>query len=125
MDVKLTDVSSTEVSNSSSSSLPTKRTNYFESHEQKIKWMLPRLIAFIYVVILFLWIYEAEGGIGSVDSNLFGWHALLMSFFIVILMQEAVLAYSAPLLAPFKFQYTYLKYDTVFTANVNQIFPRS
>ncbi|KAF9211614.1 hypothetical protein BGZ59_007843, partial [Podila verticillata] len=43
----------------------------------------------------------AEGGIGFQESNLFGWHALLMSLFVVVFTQEAILAYSSPLIGFF------------------------
>jgi hypothetical protein len=59
--------------------------------------LLPRVLAFIFIVLLFLWIYRAEGGLGFVESNLFGFHALLMSLFVVIFMQESLLAWSAPI----------------------------
>ena len=63
-------------------------------------WIFPRFFAVIFFIILFLWIFRAEGGIGFTESNLFGWHALLMSLFIVIFTQEAILSFSAPLISP-------------------------
>jgi len=61
-------------------------------------WIFPRLLVIIFFVILFLWIYQAEGGIGFNESTVFGWHALLMSLFVVVFTQEAVLSFSAPLI---------------------------
>jgi len=87
-----------------------KPKRYFSSIKQTVKWIFPRLIALIFFIVLFLWIYQAEGGIGSQDSNLFGWHALLMSIFIVIFCQESILSYNAPLLGPFVSNFNYLKY---------------
>jgi len=60
--------------------------------------LMPRVLAVIFMVLLFFWIYRAEGGLGFVESNLFGFHALLMSLFIVIFMQEALLTWSVPIL---------------------------
>lgn len=59
-------------------------------------WLLPRVVTAIYFCILFVWIYKAEGGIGTNDSNIFGLHALFMSLFILIFVQEAILAFSWP-----------------------------
>jgi len=66
---------------------------------QFITWIFPRTLAVIYFVILFLWIFQAEGGLGNNEANLFGWHALLMSLFIVIFTQEAILSFSSPLIS--------------------------
>lgn len=72
-----------------------------KEHERKSKYWLiavmPRVLAVIYMVLLFFWIYRAEGGLGFVESNLFGYHALLMSLFVVIFTQESLLAWSAPI----------------------------
>lgn len=76
-------------------------TKGYASYLKTIKWVMPRLLAVIFFIILFLWIYQAEGGIGSNETNLFGLHALLMAFFIVVFTQEAVLTFSAPLLVTF------------------------
>jgi len=62
-------------------------------------WFLPRILAVIFFIVLFLWIFRAEGGLGFEDSNLFGWHALLMGLFIVVFTQEAVLSFSSPLIS--------------------------
>ncbi|GJJ77623.1 solute carrier family 31 (copper transporter), member 1 [Entomortierella parvispora] len=72
--------------------------------------ILPRFIAVIFLIILFLWIYQAEGGIGFQEANLFGWHALLMSLFIVVFTQEALLAYSSPLIGFLTKNRTLIKY---------------
>jgi hypothetical protein len=76
-------------------------TKDYTSYLKTIKWVMPRLLAIIFFIILFLWIYQAEGGIGSSENNLFGLHALLMAFFIVVFTQEALLTFSAPLLVTF------------------------
>jgi len=62
-----------------------------------ILWALPRVISFIFLVVLFVWIYQAEGGIGWNEDAVFGLHALLMSLFTVTFITEALLAYRAPL----------------------------
>ncbi|RKO86686.1 eukaryotic cytochrome b561-domain-containing protein [Blyttiomyces helicus] len=59
--------------------------------------LAPRAIALAYASIHVLWLDQAEGGVGLSASNLFGYHGLLMSLFVVLFTQEAVLAYSAPL----------------------------
>jgi len=68
-----------------------------------IGWILPRILAVIFFVVLFVWIFQAEGGFGWDESNLFGWHALLMALFVVLFTQESVLGFSAPLISgPFR-----------------------
>ncbi len=120
MELKLNEVPSEGASVVESSELShMKQKRYSFSHNQYLKWMLPRLIAFIYLVILFLWIYEAEGGIGSQDNSLFGWHALLMSFFVIVLLQEATLAYASPLIGPVTTNYGTLKYVLEPFSNAN------
>lgn len=49
--------------------------------------------------VLFAWIYQAEGGLGTSFLHLFGLHALLMSLFVVMFTQESLLVFAAPLLA--------------------------
>ena len=71
--------------------------------------ILPRVVVVIFLIILFLWIYQAEGGIGFQEANLFGWHALLMSLFVVVFTQEALLAYSSPLIGFFTKNRTLIK----------------
>jgi len=66
---------------------------------QTFIWISPRSLAIIYFIILFLWIFRAEGGLGAVEANLFGWHALLMSLFVVFFTQEAVLSFSSPIIS--------------------------
>ncbi|KAI8605925.1 eukaryotic cytochrome b561-domain-containing protein [Dissophora ornata] len=72
--------------------------------------ILPRLIVVVFLIVLFLWIYQAEGGIGFQEATLFGWHALLMSLFVVVFTQEALLAYSSPLIGFFTKNRTTIKY---------------
>jgi len=83
---------------------------FFSSNDKTYIWLFPRLIGFIFIIILFLWIYQAEGGIGGNVSIMFGWYALLLALFIVVFSQEAVMAYSAPLLGPFTKNDKLLKY---------------
>jgi len=73
--------------------------------------VLPRVVVVIFFIVLFLWIYQAEGGIGFQEATVFGWHALLMSLFIVVFTQEALLAYSSPLIGFFTKNRTLIKYD--------------
>ncbi|KAJ1559817.1 hypothetical protein HK405_009244 [Cladochytrium tenue] len=49
-----------------------------------------------FFAILFVWLYGAEGGVGTDQSSLFGLHALLMSLFTFIVLQESVLCFFAP-----------------------------
>mmetsp|Transcript_13601 Transcript_13601/g.20395 ORF Transcript_13601/g.20395 Transcript_13601/m.20395 type:complete len:365 (-) Transcript_13601:429-1523(-) len=60
-------------------------------------WVLPRVFSLIYLVVLLVWIVETQGGFGFDASTVFGWHALLMSFFVTLFTNEAVLTYTAPL----------------------------
>ena len=62
-----------------------------------IIWAMPRLASICFFAVLFVWIYEAEGGIGTSFLNIFGLHALFMSLFVVVFTQESILAFSAPL----------------------------
>ncbi|KAF9202013.1 hypothetical protein BGZ49_007807 [Haplosporangium sp. Z 27] len=72
--------------------------------------ILPRFFVVVFLIVLFLWIYQAEGGIGFQEATLFGWHALLMSLFVVVFTQEALLAYSSPLVGFFTKNRTIIKY---------------
>ncbi|KAG0016088.1 hypothetical protein BGZ80_009439, partial [Entomortierella chlamydospora] len=72
--------------------------------------ILPRIVGVAFLVILFLWIYQAEGGIGFQEATVFGWHALFMSLFVVVFTQEALLAYSSPLIGFFTKNRTMIKY---------------
>jgi hypothetical protein len=60
--------------------------------------VFPRLVVVVYLIILFLWIYQAQGGLGFTSTTVFGLHALLMSAFVVVFIQEAILSFSSPLL---------------------------
>jgi Ctr copper transporter family len=60
-------------------------------------WIMPRLCSLVFLVILLVWIVEVEGSFGYVEESVFGWHALLMSFFIAMFTNEAILTYSVPL----------------------------
>ena len=59
--------------------------------------ILPRVIYLVFFAVLFVWIYQAEGGIGWNEDTVFGVHALLMSLFVVFFTTEALLAYRAPI----------------------------
>lgn len=59
-------------------------------------YVLPRMIYLIYFIVLLTWIFNAEGGIGFTSTNLFGFHALLMSFFIILFMTESILSFHNP-----------------------------
>eukprot|EP00667_Euglena_gracilis_P033395 EG_transcript_54240 len=57
-------------------------------------WALPRLLLVPFLALFFLWVFNAEGGVGLDASSLFGLHAVLMVVFVLICMQEALLVYS-------------------------------
>ncbi|KAJ3073925.1 hypothetical protein HDU98_000312 [Podochytrium sp. JEL0797] len=59
-----------------------------------LRWILARIFTAIFFVILFLWTYNAEGGLGLVEANLFGLHALGMSLFVLICTQEGILVFT-------------------------------
>jgi len=89
---------------------------------QFLLYILPRFASVIYFIILFLWIYRAEGGFGFTEASVFGWHALLMSIFVVFFTQEAILSYYASLLSCPCFekktsrttnQYSHIGYHTI------------
>jgi len=64
---------------------------------QVLSWTLPRLLALLFLIVLLVWIMQAEGGFGWNEATVFGWHALLMGLFIVFFTQEAILSFAAPL----------------------------
>jgi len=69
-----------------------------ESYSTKlILWALPRIIVIVFFIVLFVWIYQAEGGIGWTEDSVFGVHALCMSLFAVFFTTEAVLVFRSPL----------------------------
>jgi len=83
-------------------------------------WTLPRLLAGIFFIILFLWIFQAEGGFGWNEANLFGWHALMMAMFIVFFTQEAILTFSAPLFSgPFSRRNSHTRTSSLSNININ------
>jgi len=61
-------------------------------------WALPRIVSFIFFVLLFVWIYQAEGKIGWDEDSVFGAHALSMFLFVVLFTTEAILVFRAPLI---------------------------
>ena len=62
-------------------------------------WLMPRVISAIFLVILIYWIVLTQGGFDWTATGAFGWHALLMSFFVVMFSNEAILTYKAPLVS--------------------------
>jgi len=60
--------------------------------------VLPRGLMIIYFVLLFIWIWGAEGGLGTDFLSIFGMHGLFMSIFVVFAMQESLLTFVAPVL---------------------------
>jgi len=58
--------------------------------------ILPRVLAAIFLIVLLVWIFQAEGGLGTDEDTVFGVHALLMGLFVVVCVQESVLAYASP-----------------------------
>jgi hypothetical protein len=75
-------------------------SSYFGFYPSIPLFILPRITNGVYFVVLFTWIYNAEGGIGFGESNLFGFHALLMSFFVMLFMSESILSFHSPLFGP-------------------------
>jgi len=67
-----------------------------------ILWACPRIFAVIFLIVLLVWIFQAEGGLGFDEATVFGWHALFMALFIVVFCQEAVLAFSMSIFSPLK-----------------------
>jgi len=65
-----------------------------------LTWALPRLILVPFLTLFFMWVIQAEGGVGFDEAGLFGLHAVLMVLFVVVCTQEAILTYSVPLLGP-------------------------
>jgi hypothetical protein len=65
---------------------------------KSLLWYTPRVLSLIYLIVMLVWVVEAEGGFGYTATTVFGWHPLLMSFFVVMFTNEAILTYKAPLL---------------------------
>jgi hypothetical protein len=42
-------------------------------------WTLPRVMWIIFLVLILVWIMDAEGGLGFTESSVFGWHPFLMT----------------------------------------------
>ena len=67
---------------------------------------MPRLMMVVFFVLLFLWILGgpaslggfSEGGFGWTEATVFGWHALLLSFFAVLFNTESILVFRNPIL---------------------------
>lgn len=74
-----------------------------------VLWTLPRAISLTYLVVLLVWIVQVEGGFGFDAASIFGWHALLMSFFVAMFTNEALLTYVAPLFPQLANDRMYLK----------------
>jgi len=70
---------------------------------QVFRWLIPRVLSIIFVIVLIVWLTQVEGGIGFHESNLFGFHGLFMGLFVVVFLQEAILSFTSPLiLGPFR-----------------------
>ena len=80
------------------------------SRIRKFVVAIPRILTIIFIIILLVWITEAEGGIGSSESNVFGVHALLMGLFVTVFIQEGLLSFSAPLISPKSRNRTHLRF---------------
>jgi hypothetical protein len=59
--------------------------------------LLVRAASITFLVLVLVWVMNVEGGLGWVDTSLFGWHAFLFTLAVPVLMSEAVLAFSAPI----------------------------
>ena len=79
-----------------------------------VLWLLPRVISAIFLVIIIYWIVLTQGGFDWTATGAFGWHALLMSFFVVMFSNEAILTYKAPLVSQISNSRTWQRYYIVF-----------
>jgi len=59
--------------------------------------LLPRLVAVIFLVLLIVWVEQAEGGFGFTEASVFGLHALLMGLVVVVFLQESILCWTVPI----------------------------
>ncbi|GAX75228.1 hypothetical protein CEUSTIGMA_g2672.t1 [Chlamydomonas eustigma] len=60
--------------------------------------LLPRMAWVTFLVLIIVWVMKVEGGMGFVATNVFGWHAVLMSAAFGVFMPEALLSFEAPML---------------------------
>jgi len=97
MDRKASSVELEEHSSRSTTSYGDDRTS--SKILQILSWSLPRILAIIFLIVLLVWIFQAEGGLGFDEASVFGFHALFMALFIVIFTQESVLAFASPLIS--------------------------
>lgn len=81
-----------------------------EPYTRWFLWFLPRATSLVYLVVLLVWIVQAEGSFGYAEASVFGWHPLLMSFFVVMFTNEALLTYKSPLLPQLSNNRAYLRY---------------
>jgi len=65
---------------------------------QLLRWSISRILIIVFLSVLLVWIIQVEGGLGFTEGSVFGFHALFMSLFVVLFTQEAILAFSSPLL---------------------------
>ena len=95
------------------SSAPSSKSsnNWVSFYATGTLWIMPRIISLIFLVVLLVWIVQVEGGFGFDAASVFGWHALLMSFFVVMFTNEALLTYTAPLLPQLANDRLLLRYD--------------
>ena len=80
------------------------------SSVKSILWSLPRMISTILLVVVIVWVIQAEGAFGFDSISVFGWHALCMTLFVGVFMNEAVLTYKVPLLPQLANDRKYLRY---------------
>ena len=73
-------------------------------------WSLPRMISTICVIVAIVWVIQAEGNFGFDSISVFGWHALCMTLFVGVFMNEAVLTYKVPLFPQLGNERNYLRY---------------
>ena len=67
---------------------------------QTLLWVLPRACWLVFLIIILVWDEKVEGAFGRDATNLFSWHALCMTLAFPVLLSEAILLFSAPLLQP-------------------------
>jgi len=73
-------------------------------------WLMPRLLSMIFLIVLLVWVVQVQGGLGYHELTVFGFHAFLMSLFVVTFTNEAILTYVAPLLPQLTNDRSYLRY---------------
>jgi len=59
------------------------------------KLVFPRVVTVVFLILLLVWIFEAEGGLGFQEATVFGFHAFFMGLFVVVFLQEGIVAFSS------------------------------